>query len=98
MAHSHCAFFLLLMVFFGGGFFFIATAICFCRKCGKMGGGDAVAVIDSSTTHMLFQEESQSQSEKIAQCEQALRVHSHCDFFSDCNYDSSYHNKWVVQD
>ena len=27
-----------------------------------------------------------------------LKVHSHCVFFSDCNCDSSYHNKWVVQD
>ena len=26
-----------------------------------------------------------------------LKAHSHCTFFSDCYWDSSYHNKWVAQ-
>ena len=27
-----------------------------------------------------------------------LRAHSHCTIFSDCDYDSSHCNKWVVRD
>ena len=78
-AHSHCT-------------IFFSDCECDSSYCNKWVVQESMKAFTLTTSPTPMQpvvrkNKSQSQSEKIIQCEQVLKVHSHCVFFSDCDCD-----------